>query len=70
MMPSAIHISYDGKEHTSGLCSAASWKQPHMMNVIRALFVCKKNERIVGIRVDEVGITAYFEYIEPDSPAR
>lgn len=56
-----IKVSYNGKDHTSGVVSAMSWDDRDLKNALKKLFNCKENERIVGIDVTKTGIRAYFE---------
>lgn len=58
-------ITFEGKPPTSdrldGVCSQASWSNQDLMPALRQLFHCQPSEKIVGIVVDNFGISAKIE---------
>lgn len=54
-------ITFDGNCTESGLASAISWNNSETIKSLRSLFHCKDNERIVSIKMDKLGMTAYLE---------
>ena len=60
-----IIVSYDPEFNpNSGVQCTVSWENPELLKALKLLFDTRPNEKIIGLKVTDSGISATFQTLK------